>query len=155
MERIIWDSGFSVGIPALDEQHKRLVGMINTMIQAHDAGVDSEVVSEVLDEMTRYAAEHFASEEALMQEHGFPCFDEHKEKHVSFRRDVAQLCFDATTGKTAVPEDILRFLRDWLVDHILYCDMRYAQFLGQAGIALRDACDPPTPSQGAEPADLP
>jgi hemerythrin len=149
MERIVWNSGFSVGIPALDEQHKRLVGMINTMIEARDASVHSEVVAEVLDEMTRYASEHFASEEALMQEHGFPCFDEHKAKHVGFRRDVARLCVDAHAWKRSVPEEILRFLKDWLVDHLLYCDMRYAEFFGRAGIARPDACKPKPPSQNA------
>jgi len=148
MEPIVWNSDFSVGIPAIDEQHKRLVGMINTMIEARDASVDSEVVSEVLDEMTRYAVEHFASEEALMQEHGFPCFEEHKAQHLSFRRDVARFCVDTTAWKATVPQDILRFLKEWLVDHILYCDMRYAEFFGQAGIALGDTCDPQTSSPG-------
>jgi hemerythrin len=145
MDKIVWNSDFSVGIAAIDEQHKRLVGMINAMIEARDARADSEVVSGVLGEMTRYAAEHFASEEALMQHHGFPCFDEHKAKHIGFRRDVAQLCVDAAAWKRTVPDKILQFLKDWLVDHILFCDMRYAQFFGEAGITLAEPCEPEAP----------
>jgi hemerythrin len=132
---IRWDSSFSVGIPAIDEQHRKLIGMINTMAEARQARVDSEVVSEVLNEMTRYAAEHFKSEEDLMRQHGFPSFDEHRKKHVSFRKDVAHLCLDAVAHKTSVPESVVRFLKDWFVDHILYCDQRYAEFFRQIGVA--------------------
>jgi hemerythrin-like metal-binding protein len=132
---IRWDSSFSVGIPAIDTQHKKLIGMINSMAEAHEARVDSEVVSDVLNEMTRYAAEHFKSEEELMRQHGFPYLDAHKNKHVSFRRSAAQFCVDATAHKTSVPEDVLSFLKDWLVDHILYCDQRYAEFFRQIGVA--------------------
>lgn len=134
MEPIVWDSGLSVGVPAIDEQHKRLVGIVNTMIEARDARVDSEVVSEVLDEMTRYADEHFATEEVLMQQHGFPLLDEHKVEHVNFRRKVARLCVEAAAWKRTVPEDILSFLKNWLVDHLLYCDMKYARFFAEIGL---------------------
>jgi hemerythrin len=135
VETIIWDSSFSVGIPAIDKQHKKLIGMLNTMAEAHEALVNSEVVSEILDEMTRYAAEHFRSEEELMRQHGFPYLDEHKNKHLSFRKDVARFCVDATAHEASVPENVLSFLKDWLVDHILYCDQRYAEFFRQIGVA--------------------
>jgi hemerythrin len=135
VEPIMWDSSFSVGIPAIDKQHKKLIGMINSMAEAPEALVNSEVVSEVLNEMTRYAAEHFKSEEELMRQHGFPYFKEHKDKHVSFRKKAAHFCVDATVHKTSIPEDVLRFLKDWLVDHILYCYQRYAEFFRKIGVA--------------------
>ena len=51
MEKVIWDETFSVGVEVLDEQHKKLFKMLNTMIEAENTSVNSEIISTVLTEM--------------------------------------------------------------------------------------------------------
>ena len=63
MEKIIWDEGFSVGVRDLDEQHKRIVTVVNTLIDMIDTKVDSEIISDTLTKMTQYASDHFKTEE--------------------------------------------------------------------------------------------
>jgi hemerythrin len=139
MDRIEWDDALSVGVPKLDSQHKQLVCIFNKMTEERDPSVRSEVVSDILGELTRYAAVHFDSEEVLMRRYGFPGYEEHKQEHMSFTKKVAHLCVDASAHNPDLPESILSFLKNWLVDHLLYCDMKYAAFFGELDVAERHA----------------
>lgn len=75
---IQWSDDFSVGIRSIDDQHKRLVKLVNRMLQNPAAETGSETVSDVLSQMTRYAKTHFKFEEDLMLKNAFPHIDAHK-----------------------------------------------------------------------------
>ena len=65
MEPIEWTDSFSVGVALFDEQHRRLIDMLNKMIEDPAADTRSETVADVLTDMTRYAQEHFKAEEEI------------------------------------------------------------------------------------------
>lgn len=131
MEQITWTEDFSVGIPRLDEQHKQLVRMINRLIAAPGTKTKSESVSNLLNDMTKYAQEHFRLEEDLMRERDYPHLDEQVAQHRAFRKKVADFCFATMLDAQSVPDIMLNYLRDWLVNHILECDMAYKPYLGE------------------------
>ncbi len=68
MEHIVWSDAFSVGVYELNDQHMRLVGVINRMIdlaslkKSDEAAIKSAYLK-VLDDMVQYAAVHFDTEE--------------------------------------------------------------------------------------------
>lgn len=134
METISWDSSFSVGVARLDEQHKRIIGMINLMISAPDNTVKSETISETLTRMTQYAEEHFVTEEQLMEDHGYPDFLAHRDEHREFWKKTETLCMDTMQEHTDLPVDILEFLRGWWNQHILTTDMKYRTFFNERGV---------------------
>ncbi len=134
MEPIVWSDDFSVGVKLFDEQHKRLILMLNKMLKDPMAAKDSEVVSEVLSRLTLYAKEHFKAEEELMFEHGYPKTEQQKIQHFLFKKKVAELCFAATDGVEQVPQVLLDFLRNWLTRHILEEDMQYKAFFKEKGV---------------------
>ncbi len=134
MEPITWTENFSVGVRQFDEQHKQLVRMLNRLIAEPEAGTRSETVSELLDAMTEYAQQHFEAEEELMQQYNYPQLEEHAAQHNAFRRKTAELCMDAMYQVGTVPESILQYLRDWLVEHILQSDMDYKPFFRELSI---------------------
>ena len=134
MEKIRWDESFSVGVAQIDEQHKGMINMINLLLAEPEADVRSETVSELLTRMTKYAGEHFETEEGLLAEHGYPELAAHREEHLAFRKKAAGLCFDTMGGRTSVPADVLNYLREWLTQHILTTDMRYRPFFKERGI---------------------
>ena len=125
IEKIIWDQTFSVGVERIDEQHKKLIGMINTMIEAQDADDGGEVVSTVLNNMQQYATEHFSMEEECMINCGYADYDQHKAEHTGFKRRIAMLCVEAMKHRKAVGTEMLEFLTPWWTRHILECDMQY------------------------------
>ncbi len=134
MERIEWTSSFSIGVGQLDQQHKQIIDMINLLISNAEATVRSETISELLTNLTAYASDHFCAEERLLEEHKYPGLDEQKEDHQIYRRKVAMLCLDTMDYQDAVPAEVLHFMQEWWVHHILETDMKFRSFLLERGV---------------------
>ena len=134
MEKIDWNPSFSVGVKLLDEQHKRILDMYNLLISDSEATVRSETISELLDRLTKYAAEHFQTEERLLEEYGYPDLARHKVEHKEYRIRVVELCQSATIHEESVPAELLKFMRDWWMNHILNTDMKYRSFFMERGV---------------------
>ncbi|MDP7287788.1 MAG: bacteriohemerythrin [Phycisphaerae bacterium] len=134
MEQIVWTEEFSVGVEKLDEQHKILIGMINKLIRDPQAATRSETVSDVLGEMTNYALEHFAFEENLMAEHGYPQSKGHVKEHRAFQETTSKFCTATAVDVLGVPEMLLEHLSEWLVHHILEIDMAYRPFFQERSV---------------------
>ncbi len=134
MEPIEWTDSFSVGVALFDEQHRRLIAMLNKMIKNPTATTCSETVGDVLTDMTRYAQEHFKSEEDLMAEYHYPHLEAHKHQHHGFQDKVARLCLATAEGQTTVPRELLAYLQQWLIRHILQEDMAFKPFFEQKGV---------------------
>lgn len=132
IEKVIWDGRFSVGVPALDAQHQGIIRLLNRMIDQQDAAVGSEVVSETLDAMVAYAGRHFRYEERLMAGHGYPGLEEHRQRHRSFTLKTVNFCQATMIHLDSVPLQLLDYLREWWVGHILGEDMEYSSFLATA-----------------------
>lgn len=135
MEKIIWNNSFSVGVRKLDEQHKKIIKILNKLIETKDSTVDSEIISDTLTEMTKYASEHFESEEKLMSEYNYPDYSLHKEQHKQFKEKTVKFCMDAMSYKATIPIEILTFLKEWWINHILESDMKYRTFFSQLGLS--------------------
>ena len=133
MEKVIWDETFSVGVEVIDEQHKKLIKMLNTMIEAENTSVNSEIISTVLTEMRQYASEHFALEEKYMLEYGYLDYDSHKAQHKEFLKKVSMLCIETMHQSKTVPTEILEHLKLWWTTHILKTDMQYKTLFNQMG----------------------
>jgi hemerythrin len=131
MEEIVWDSSFSVGCDEMDHQHRRIVDVINRLIENPDCAVNSELVSFTLTELTRYASDHFKAEEALLADYDYSKLLEHREEHQQYRRQVVALCQDTIAQSHLVPQALIHFIRDWWVNHILEEDMKYRSLFEQ------------------------
>ncbi|OHB77937.1 MAG: hypothetical protein A2Z25_12100 [Planctomycetes bacterium RBG_16_55_9] len=131
MEVIEWNESYSVGVEELDEQHKRLFKMINTLFEAPATGMGPQSLSYLLADMREYASVHFSTEERYMSECAYPDTANHIRAHQYYRNQVNALCARNVTDKSQLPADMLRFLYEWLAEHILSCDKRYAPFLAR------------------------
>ena len=69
---VAWKSYYSVGDPAMDAEHQRLLALINKIYEAVQRGDDEVVAKSALNVMLQYALSHFQHEEQLMRERGFP-----------------------------------------------------------------------------------
>jgi hemerythrin len=120
---IIWDSAFSVGNTEIDVQHKALFALASSL----ESDLDQDQIRLVILELHRFMMHHFESEENFMEEMAYPDIDEHKQQHNQLVNKLKQL--DQLDLMSDGPILALRkFLREWLSDHILYEDMRYANY---------------------------
>jgi hemerythrin len=133
MEKIIWNKRFSVGVRKLDDQHQKIIKMLNKLIDMKETRVDSEIISDTLTQMTRYASEHFKFEENLMDKDNYPDYLLHKEQHRQFQKQTVEFCMDTMSYKETIPVEILTFLKEWWINHILDSDMNCKRFFFQPG----------------------
>jgi hemerythrin len=126
-----WDDKFSVGIPLIDEQHKELIRLTNELYQGCLTGNDEaeEFFFKTVRGAMEYTKFHFSAEEKLLENAKYPYYAEHKKQHEDF---VMQMVNDVKSfheGKKFVPNNFVRYLKDWILSHIALMDTRYAKYI--------------------------
>lgn len=134
MSYIDWNENLSVGLTSFDEQHKKLVSIVNRLYDAMKEGKGREVLGEVFSELIEYTKFHFKSEEEVMLKYDFPGYREHLEEHNKLTKEVMELKEKYDKGNIFITTEILAFLKDWLAHHILETDKKYGPFLKEKGV---------------------
>ncbi len=119
-----WGPELEIGISVIDSQHERIVEYINKAEHSHQHHSQDELL-EVLDELVDYTLSHFAFEETLMEEAGYPFCKAHKKVHALFTRRVTGYYDRAKAGED-VTEELMHTLKSWLVNHIKHDDRDYS-----------------------------
>jgi hemerythrin len=133
-EPIIWNDSYLTGIDRIDEQHKVLVNTLNEANARLALSVTRDLLEQITRDLLSYAIYHFETEETLMQEYdylGLSAADEekHRSEHRSFSQQVVALRAGLRDGRLVTREELLSFLNNWLVNHILFTDKRFGEFL--------------------------
>ena len=123
---VVWKPFYSVSHPALDAQHKHIIAIVNDLYVAMQDGNDRAVLKPLLDRLVQYTNFHFRFEEQVMQAQGYPASAEHKALHDRLRQRTLDLrdSISLVTG-----QDLLKFVKQWWVDHIQSEDKRYVPYL--------------------------
>ncbi|HZW25468.1 MAG TPA: bacteriohemerythrin [Gallionella sp.] len=152
MEAFVWNSRFETGIASVDEQHRRLVDIINRIGEVLIDGNATEVsISGVFGELAKYATYHFADEERLMTEAGIAA--RHIELHRQHHRQFVEQLGSMWKGRAELgnPADVLHgFLSSWLTFHILEEDQSMAR---QIALVNRGVAADAAFQQEQQPAD--
>lgn len=127
---IKWNNWMSVKVNQFDDEHKKLIQMIGQLNEAMKNGEGDKVISDVLASLAAYCVNHFANEERLMQQYNYPEYAEHKKAHEAFVQKVGE-AINAFENQTITPASIMNILSDWLMNHILKVDKRYADFFSK------------------------
>ncbi|MTJ93544.1 MAG: bacteriohemerythrin [Desulfovibrio sp.] len=131
---ISWTDDLSVGVGIIDEQHKGLVDLINELNAAMRQRRSDSVLVGVLERLKQYTVKHFATEEELFDKFGYPDTASHKKAHHDLVEKVLAFEAELRSGRAKVTMEIMRFLKDWLVGHIMGTDKRYGPFLNSKGV---------------------
>ena len=134
MALITWQPKFNLNLNIIDQQHQMLVVMINDLYEAFSLGKDRQILANLINKLGVYAAMHFAREEHFFEVFSYPNSEEHVQEHSSFDDKVLLFEEDFNTGKQDLTLEVLKFLSDWLVNHINGSDRKYAPFLKARGI---------------------
>ncbi len=135
MPLLNWKEDYSVKIKEVDEQHKKLIGLINDLHDAMTQKKAKEVLGDVLRKLADYTVFHFSMEERLMKSNGYPEYDDHREKHQKMTAKVMSLQNELKQGKITLSMEVMDFLKNWLDKHILGTDKKYSPFLTGKGVS--------------------
>ena len=128
-----WNGYLSVNVSDMDDRHKRLIGIANRLYNARLEGRSLEVETDAMDELSGYGRDELGKEEALMIEKGYLDFSRHEAMHDQFRAEIKR-CFSLKKEGAAVTDQILDFLKKWLMGHVLKADKELGLFLNSKGI---------------------
>ena len=135
MPLLEWNDKMSVGVREIDAEHKNLVSMLNNLYDGMQSGKAQEALAKVLDELISYTASHFAHEERLFAQTGYPAADGHIAEHRALTKQALEVQSKYKAGATAaLSMEVLNFLRNWLVNHIQGSDRKYGPHLNAKGI---------------------
>lgn len=133
-----WKDQYSVGIEKLDQQHKKLLGIGRKLIDILEntsEGIDQfDHIRDTLKEMYDYSIYHFKYEEGLMEKYDFIDLASHRFQHKIFIKKIEEFDIeevDEQQKKTTL--ELLDFISNWIIDHILKTDQKYSIFLIEKG----------------------
>jgi hemerythrin len=135
MEFMTWTSDLSVGVAVLDDDHKKLIGIINQLHFGITAGHDKKILEIVLGELVDYIKFHFAREETMLINAGYGATSAHMADHEKFIGEISSVQARIKTSPVGMLDlELMDFLRDWLFSHIRVSDKRYGPDLNAFGL---------------------
>ncbi|CCQ74528.1 bacteriohemerythrin [Magnetospira sp. QH-2] len=129
MKKLVWKPEYSVGHPGIDADHQGLFALVQEL---HEADMTDGLLSNILRRLEDYAEGHFAREEEMMRQGGYPDLEEHKTLHRNFEEwlnTVKKTYRRAAESPFQVGDSVNAFLENWLVAHIMEEDMLYRDYI--------------------------
>jgi hemerythrin len=124
MSLIEWDEKYSVGVAAVDHEHRALIGLVN---EAHDRLMrpgGEEAVMDFLGEIFARISAHFALEEKIMRARNYDHYDVHKADHERLLDEIRDIMDDYEDGEFFSEEPFARRLKTWFAEHFRTHDAR-------------------------------
>jgi hemerythrin len=134
MPLLTWNDSYNLKIRELDEQHKKLVNILNQLHEAMGKGQSRDVLKPLLAELVRYTETHFKNEEAYMTRFAYPEFAAHKALHDELTKKALDLKIRYDGGQTMLSVETLNFLKNWLITHIQGEDKKYSSCFAEHGL---------------------
>ena len=129
-----WKDEYSVGIESIDQQHRKLINLINLLQTATTYSTGGGYEREALNELVDYTVSHFGYEEELMEKYDYPDFEPHKKQHQKMIDTVNRILDQYEQNPDLAMRDAHQFLKDWLIQHINGTDKQYSDFLISKGV---------------------
>ncbi len=122
---------YYLGVDAIDKEHKRLFEIAEEAYKLlNDEFVPDkfDYIVKILEELKDYTIFHFTDEEKYMESIQYKKLFSHKIEHQEFIEKLNQLDWkEIEENQDKALLELLNFLNDWLVNHILYTDKQYTQ----------------------------
>lgn len=128
-----WDDSYSNGIELFDNQHKGLFKLINDLHEGIRLKKNREALGVALGALMEYTKTHFTDEENAMKAANYPGLAQHKNQHVDFIVQVADIDDRFRNGDPVMTMELVALLVNWLKNHILTVDRAYGPHLKAAG----------------------
>ena len=131
MALLSWSSQYLIGNDLIDAEHEELFLLVNAF-HTHWAEAHSrQDIAKVLNQLIVYAEMHFRHEEKIMGDAGFPKLEQHQTIHEAMIDSIFRLQQSYEEGNLHLEMDTMKFVKAWLVEHILEDDYHFRDFLGR------------------------
>ncbi len=129
-----WREEYSVGVRLIDEQHQNMFRMINDLVGSINAVPTTEQIAPILAGLVEYKQKHFATEEGYFRQFNFEGAEEHIAEHRKFNETLEQLKKKNEGDMIGLAFELVDFLEDWLINHLLNTDRKYIECFHANGL---------------------
>ena len=134
MNSFVWSEDMRVRVISLDDQHKKIIELINSLVNAVSRDLAKEEILEILKSFKEYMVYHFSSEETLMKQTAFEDYYKHKAEHDMFIGYILSFEDRYQTGKLKLSSELTVYLEDWIKKHLTGTDQKYSQHFLDNGV---------------------
>lgn len=120
-----WNDSYLLGIPMIDNQHKKFFVILDNLETLNQKQEKSEMHS-LINELQNYVIYHFKTEEDLMVKSQSPNIDLHVMEHELFRKKLEEFHHSYYNNNEELLNEMISFMRKWLIIHISGTDAEYA-----------------------------
>ena len=117
MSLIEWKDEFSVGVPAVDHEHRELISLINDLHRSMQSSRSREGVVASLGEIYAQIAAHFALEEKIMRDTAYAAYREHKEDHEDLLDQLRDIMDRVEDDGSYDEQRLSADLERWFTEH--------------------------------------
>ncbi len=125
---VMWDDALLTGAPEIDRHHRKMFDELNGFFARMTRGEGLEAARDMVETLARTMRAHFAEEEALMLQRGYPGLAAHQAKHQAFVQRFAELRREVEADAPNAAKALFEYVADWLKDHIGREDKAFAGF---------------------------
>jgi len=137
---ISWNDGLIIGVKSIDDDHKKLLDIINEFSKAIDKNTNNEEFEKIFEELNLYVKGHLLREEVLIRKSGYKDFNKHQDQHQSFANKIPEIKDRFFSMNDYFnKKNVIIFLTDWLINHIINEDMKLISHFKESGLIEKDA----------------
>jgi hemerythrin-like metal-binding protein len=131
---VSWNSDYSVAVSLIDNQHKRLIKLTNTLYaicEEKDSDKRYSAFLKCVQDAVDYTGYHFGTEETVMKKLDYPFYEKHYKEHQDFVAKVVSLTEDLKKLTYVSPISFVHFLKFWVLNHIAKTDKDMGNYIVQ------------------------
>ena len=130
MAKILWSDYFSVNDEFIDGQNQKMIAIINDFYESIQKGLSVSATESILNRLEDYASTQHPYEEELMKSIHFSELEAHQQAHCDFNKRLMNEHKKYLNDRSSYPaHDLSSFLKEWLVNHILQQDKKFAPLI--------------------------
>lgn len=128
MGKIVWSDALSLGNETIDSEHKRLIKIANAIIRLAREDMGKKKIINAMQYLREYTVFHFQNEEKFMSQIQYPLSDAHSAEHAELKHQVKSYQYALFHSVVITGDELLDFMKKWLIDHILNSDLKIKEF---------------------------
>jgi hemerythrin len=132
MAHMTWKDEYSVGVAAIDKDHKELLEIVDNLHDRLKEGATAETLARICDKLIEHTLVHFGNEESYFEKTNYPRAEAHRLMHQQLKQRILQ--FRGEIGECPPPLGKFVFFTDWLAHHIVGEDKNFGSHLNAQGI---------------------
>ena len=129
MDLIKPEEHIRLNIPEIDAQHEELIRLINLLQETMVHGAEKAVLDDLLSQLIEHTRTHFATEEQLMSQYGYPGFEAHKSEHARLMQHLEGFAKRYDDGELLLSFAVVLELKGWAIVHIEKSDKPMGAFI--------------------------